>query len=160
MSKKLFSRFVSALKAESFAFFFFDVQKYVFFTYLNIAIWGGMKPKKSPPARVWNHKIRLRHRARPLFIFLDWYDPKQAYKYLFWVLGVTKKFFCASQMHTCVSSNTFLGVCKSKFASERAWNLKNRHQLAFGIIKSYWGIVRSHCVFSWIHMILTKHTNT
>ena len=73
-----------------------------------------MKPKKSPPARVWNHKIILRHRTRPPFIFLDRYDPKQAYKYLFWVLVVTRKLFLrVPNAHFVLAQTHVLGYLRA-----------------------------------------------
>ena len=159
MSKKLFSRLVSALKAESFAFFLMSKSMYSLLTLI------------SPSEAVWN--LKNYHQLAFGIIKSDW-DIVRGYR-LFSCIDMIlnrpantyfgyweslENFSARSKCTLRVGSNTFFGVSKSKFASERVWNLKNRHQLAFGIIKSDWGIVRGHRLFSWIDMILSKPTNT
>ena len=57
----------------------------------------GMKIEKSPSAYVWNHRMRLKHRAMLPFISEDRYDHKQLFKHSQGVPVSSRKFFHDSQ---------------------------------------------------------------
>ena len=44
-------------------------------------LWGSMKFEKSPSAHVCDSRFRLKCRETFPFVFVDRYDPKQAYKH-------------------------------------------------------------------------------
>ena len=53
----------------------------------------GMKIEKSPSAHVWNHRVRLKHRAMLPFVSEDRYDHKQACKHTQWVPVSSREVF-------------------------------------------------------------------
>ena len=59
----------------------------------KIAFEVGMKSKKSPPAHVFDLKIRLRRRAMFWFALTDRYDVKQDFRHTWCVLRTQRKFF-------------------------------------------------------------------